>query len=168
MTENNIIMPPKLQRVVAEAKANEIQTSGSNYQMEIPSIGQSGGVLGGVITVIGVILTIRRRTSKDNLEIAKDKAETNFVKVLQNEREEALKSAAEAWKQRTEDAKAISRLTAELDYMTREKVEQDRRITEMKTKQDAIILEMKEKQNRLIKIFSQYAPPEIRGMLVDF
>ena len=66
------------------------------------------------MTIIGTILWLRRRVSRDNTEVAKDKGEKQLVERLITERDLAAADAREAWKQRNADAQSIARLEARL------------------------------------------------------
>lgn len=66
--------------------------------------------VGGLVTVGGSVAVLRRRVSKDNTEIHKDKTEAEFVTRLLAERDEAIERAEEASKNRDSDRSAIARL----------------------------------------------------------
>ncbi len=75
------------------------------------------GAFGGAATTF---LAFRKRFSQDSAAIAQDKVETSFVATLMAERDMAMKSAREAWDQRTQDARDLARLEALLEASERE------------------------------------------------
>lgn len=79
-----------------------------------------GWMVGTTASVIAAILWLRRRTSRDSTEIAKDRAEESLIGKLANERDKAMEAAAEAWSRRTEDAKEIAGLRATNEYLKRD------------------------------------------------
>lgn len=63
---------------------------------------------------------LRRRYSHDSAAITQDKAQGNLITTLIAERDAAMRSAREAWDQRTADAKAIARFEALMEAGERE------------------------------------------------
>jgi hypothetical protein len=63
---------------------------------------------------------LRRKYSQDTTAITRDRAESNLMVTLMTERDAAMRTAQEAWSQRTEDAKAIARFEALLEASERE------------------------------------------------
>lgn len=97
-----------------------------------------GGVIGIAVTLILGFMGLRRRWSKDNLELTKDRAETNLIASYQKtiadleERNKRLdENAREAWKSRAEDAKRIGELTAKVENLTTTNQNLEKRITEL-------------------------------------
>jgi hypothetical protein len=119
----------------------------TGYPVEPPSGFHIGSIVGATVTVIGALLWLRRRTSRDGLEIAKDRAEINTVAMLQNERNKAMEEAREAWRRRTEDAETIARLTGEVQHLSQKSALLEERVT------------------TLTKLVFQFAPPEMRLLL---
>ena len=68
--------------------------------------------LGGTAGATGMFLALRRKYSKDSTAMAQDKAEVQLIATLIAERDAAMRSAREAWEQRTTDAKMIARFEA--------------------------------------------------------
>lgn len=84
--------------------------------------------VGALGLIVGLaVLWLRRRISRDGLEIAKDRAEGGMVDALlrvnenlTKENERLMVVAQEAWSVRNSDAKRIATLETELSYMRRE------------------------------------------------
>lgn len=86
-----------------------------------PVSGETAGVLGGgVMALVGAILWLRRKTSRDGVELIKDRTEGKLLQTALEERDKAMAQAREAWSHRTTDAGTIGQLTAENDYLKRE------------------------------------------------
>lgn len=77
-------------------------------------------VISGVGGLILASIWFRRRMSRDGAEIAKDRAETNIVEVLRQERDKAMGDAREAWARRTADAEQIAALRSENEFLKRD------------------------------------------------
>jgi hypothetical protein len=77
-------------------------------------------LLGAVGSAIATLLWLRRKTSRDSTEIAKDRAEQNLVQTLTLERDKAMADAREAWARRTADAEQIAGLKSENEYLKRD------------------------------------------------
>lgn len=84
----------------------------------IPYGGYLAGGMGLVVTVIGTILAIRRRISRDNTALKHDATERDILQSMTNERNRAQAAAEEAWRTRAEDAKLIGQLTGEVKHLT--------------------------------------------------
>ena len=81
----------------------------------------------GAIGLGGVGALMRRRLSRDNTEVAKDRAEAQFVTQLMQERDRAQQQARDAQAaasaalaDRQDDAAVIGRLRAENEYLIKE------------------------------------------------
>jgi hypothetical protein len=74
----------------------------------------------GIVALATSAAVLARRLSKDRTEITKDAAEASFVSQLLKERDAAIASAREAWKERYQDSNTIARLKAENEYQARE------------------------------------------------
>jgi hypothetical protein len=85
-----------------------------------------------LVAFFGAVLWLRRRTSRDNTEIAKDRAETNLVSVLREERDRAMNEAREAWARRTGDAEKIAHLEAENGFLKRDVQALSNQVNELK------------------------------------
>lgn len=84
-----------------------------------------GGITGAVGTLIFIVLAFRKRISRDNLELTKDRAETNLIqtyqetiKNLQEQNNKLDANAREAWRTRAEDAKRIGELSSKVEHLT--------------------------------------------------
>jgi len=73
-----------------------------------------GSVVGAVLSVAGGLLWLRRRMSRDRLEVKKDSAETQLLEIIIKERNAAMDDAREAWSNRAADSKLIGALQAEV------------------------------------------------------
>jgi hypothetical protein len=76
--------------------------------------------LAGVGGAAATFFALRRRFSQDTAFITQDKAQGNLITTLIAERDSAMRSAKEAWDQRTQDAKAIARFEALMEAGERE------------------------------------------------
>jgi hypothetical protein len=79
-----------------------------------------GAAIGAAGTAITGALLLRRRLSRDNTEIVKDRAEADIVARLVIERDAAVAEAERVRRQHTSDAEAIARLTSENQALARE------------------------------------------------
>lgn len=87
----------------------------------LPISGETAGILGGgVMALVGAILWLRRRTSRDGVELIKDRTEGQLLNTLREERNEMMKTAQVAWSRATADAGTIAQLRAENEYLKRE------------------------------------------------
>jgi len=98
----------------------------------LPNAPEGTGVTGIVAAIIGIVLWLRRRVSRDGLEMSKDSAETTLILTLQAERDKAMDAAERAWSTRTEDAKLIGKLSSEVESLTRINMEMREQMREMK------------------------------------
>lgn len=76
--------------------------------------------LGGLGGAAAMFFGLRRRYSQDSTAIVQDKAQGTLITTLIAERDAAMRSAKEAWDQRTADAKAIARFEALMEAGERE------------------------------------------------
>jgi nitrate reductase gamma subunit len=80
------------------------------------------GVAAGLASLVGAATLLRRRLSRDRVELTKDRAEGTFVELLLRERDTAIAEAREATQARQDDAAAIARLTAQNESQARDLV----------------------------------------------
>ena len=73
-----------------------------------------------VLTAVGGGALLRRRLSRDRTEMTRDHVESEFLLLLLKERDQALASAREAWRQREEDAQSIARLSSQTAFQQAE------------------------------------------------
>jgi hypothetical protein len=73
-----------------------------------------------VAAVGGAVLVLRRRLSRDNVEVAKDRAEAGLVELLRKERDSAFAEAKRVRDQRTADAEIIARLMSDKAHLEAE------------------------------------------------
>lgn len=90
-----------------------------------PALTSGGGIIGAAITFVVAFLALRKRWSRDNLELTKDRAETNLIasyeRTIENQQEQIKRldeNAREAWRTRAEDAKQIGELSAKVAHLT--------------------------------------------------
>ncbi len=93
------------------------------------------GLTGAAFSIVAGILWLRRRTSRDGLEIAKDKSEGGVIKTLEHqlskaieERDKALATASEAWRVRTENAQKIATLEQQVKHLEENKMTTSERV----------------------------------------
>jgi seryl-tRNA synthetase len=82
--------------------------------------GWIGALVGAAGALIGAVTLLRRRLSRDNTEVVKDRAEADIVARLVIERDAAITEAQRVREQRTSDAQTIARLVAENEAQARE------------------------------------------------
>jgi hypothetical protein len=73
-----------------------------------------------VAAIGGAVLVLRRRLSRDNVEVAKDRAEAGLVELLRKERDSAFAEAKRVRDQRTADAEIIARLMSDKAHLEAE------------------------------------------------
>lgn len=119
------------------------------------------GLVGVVLTAAGVYAGVRRKLSRDGVEVTKDRVEESLIKNLRDaldianaERDKADARAAEAWKGKTEDREKIAQLTAEVKHLN----ETNEKLTEQMKK-------MEGKLERLIQVVLTLAPDQLKGVL---
>ncbi len=89
--------------------------------MITPDIGNAGAaMLGGSGVALGFLFGWLRAASKIRVTTADDTAHVGMISRLQRERDEAAAEAKTERQQRTEDARTIARLLAEVEYKDRE------------------------------------------------
>lgn len=106
---------------------NPTEQTTASVQQIIPPIpalpvnGETATVVGsGVVGLIFSILFLRRKTSRDKLEILKDGTEGLMLRTAIDERAKAMQDARDAWSEKTSDARIIGQITAENEYLKRE------------------------------------------------
>jgi hypothetical protein len=73
-----------------------------------------------VAAIGGAVLVLRRKLSRDNVEVAKDRAEAGLVELLRKERDSAFAEAKRVRDQRTADAEIIARLMSDKAHLEAE------------------------------------------------
>jgi hypothetical protein len=73
-----------------------------------------------IAAIGGAVLVLRRRLSRDNVEVAKDRAEAGLVELLRKERDSAFAEAKRVRDQRTADAEIIARLMSDKAHLEAE------------------------------------------------
>ena len=84
----------------------------------MPSLTSGGGLITAIVSGLMGVLWLRRRLSRDSLEVAKDVGEKRLLSVITEERDRAVAAAEAAWATRTEDARLIGQLTSEVKHLT--------------------------------------------------
>ena len=74
---------------------------------------QVAGWTAAVLTAVGGGALLRRRLSRDRTEMTRDRVESEFLLLLLKERDQALATAREAWRQREADAQSIAQLASQ-------------------------------------------------------
>lgn len=105
-------------------------------EFNVPNFGQGGTLFTIATSLVAAILYLRRKVSKDGLEIKADAVQKGYLETLINERDKAMASASEAWRSRAGDAEKIGNLTASVEYLT--KLNEDLR-KEVKESKEQII-----------------------------
>lgn len=100
-------------------KTTDATTGISNMPSLLPEIPQGGGILAACASVVAAVFYLRRKISRDGLEVTKDGAEGAMLETAIAERDKAMATAAEAWKVRTEDAKLIGKLSSDVEHLTK-------------------------------------------------
>ena len=72
------------------------------------------------VGLAGSLALLRRRLSRDQTEMTKDRMETNFIERLLKDRDAAMAEEREAARMRQVDTEAIARLTAQNEHQARE------------------------------------------------
>lgn len=95
--------------------------------------GETAGWLGmAVATLVSGVLWLRRRTSRDGVELIKDRTEGKLLQTAIDERDKAMAQARDAWSQRTADAGALGQLRAENEYLKRELAAAQQLVTDIR------------------------------------
>jgi hypothetical protein len=125
-----------------------------------------GGVLGVATTLVVLALGLRKRLSRDNLELTKDRAETDLIASLHstikslNENNTKLdQNAREAWSTRAADAKQIGELSSKVEYLTRANQE----LREENTLLRASVESMRGQLNQMYQMMRQMVPESNRA-----
>jgi hypothetical protein len=74
----------------------------------------AAGALG---ALVGALMMVRRRLSRDGVEMTKDRAEADLVEVLRSERDAAIAEARRVRDQHTADAEIIARLLSDKAHL---------------------------------------------------
>lgn len=106
--------------------ANTQAITVANSTIEVPpALISGGGIFSAAATCVVAFLALRKRWSRDNLELTKDRAETNLIASYEKIIAENTKTiqrldenAREAWRTRAEDAKQIGELSAKVGHLT--------------------------------------------------
>ena len=85
---------------------------------DFPYAGLITSGLAVAMSVVSVVLIIRRKISRDNTALKHDATERDMLQSMTNERNRAQAAAEEAWRTRAEDAKLIGQLTGEVKHLT--------------------------------------------------
>ena len=109
---------------------------------DIPSHVVNGGVITTIMSLLGGILWIRKRISKDNLEVAKDDAERQLLIAAIKEKDKALAAAEEAWSSRTRDAKLIGVLSSDVSHLTKVNKSMTQEIARLSRVNEALLMEV--------------------------
>jgi septal ring factor EnvC (AmiA/AmiB activator) len=89
--------------------------------MEPSELYSSAYQIGGFVAVCAMgFFAMWLRASKTATTVAKDSAERDIIATLVLERDRAQADAREAWRQRTDDAQRIAKLTAENESLQRD------------------------------------------------
>ncbi len=99
-----------------------------------------GSITGVVIATIVAVLGFRKRLSRDNLELVKDRAETNLIKTyqdtikaLQDQNTRLDENAREAWRVRADDAKRIGELSSKVEHLGEVNESLDKNVAALRT-----------------------------------
>ena len=145
------------------AKAKTMQAENST-SFQVPDSAVVGGsVVGGALVLVGILMQVRRMWSNSNLQVVKDRAETDLVATLKadrdkayEERERALQTAESAWSRRTADAEQIGKLTAEVTHLSRtnEQMSNDMRNLRQEVKDLHVLIQqlLKPEYNHLLTV----------------
>lgn len=99
---------------------DKIVTAAQAPMPTVPSVplgDAAGWYLSGAFGLVATLMWLRRRVSRDNAEIVKDRAEGTLLQIALQERDKAMEDARKAWAQRTTDAEKIAGLRAENEYL---------------------------------------------------
>jgi chromosome segregation ATPase len=88
---------------------------------EFPPIADHAlGILGSIGMVIATVLHLRRRVSRDNAEITKDRVESDILERATRERDESRESERKAWSEHNKLAVECAKLRSDNEYAQRE------------------------------------------------
>lgn len=79
-----------------------------------------GALAGGGVALVGALAVLARRLSRDRNELTKDRVELDYLAQLLKERDEALRAARDALRERYDDSKIVARLTVENEFQAKE------------------------------------------------
>lgn len=95
------------------------------YPTDLDLLNQAGTFWGALMTAVIAISFIRKRLSRDKLEVRADDAHIKLVEKLQEEKDKALHDLAtararedSAWLARNDDAKLIGKLSMQVEHLT--------------------------------------------------
>lgn len=80
---------------------------------------EGGGLTAAVFSIAAGLLWLRRRLSRDNLEVKRDSGEMTLLATIITERNTAMADAREAWAKRAADAELIGKLSAQVESLER-------------------------------------------------
>jgi hypothetical protein len=93
-------------------------TTGTPADFHITDIPFGGTVVTSIMSAMAAVLWVRRKLSKDNVELAKDRVEASVLQTISAERDRAVLAAEKAWQTRAEDAKLIGQLNGEVKHLS--------------------------------------------------
>lgn len=109
---------------------------------EAPQIAVNAETAGGlgliVSTLVGGIMWLRQRHSKNGVALQEDRNNTEILRTSLSERNQMAKDLHEAVMRTAVDARQLGQLTAENDYLKRELVEARATITEIRNSVKAV------------------------------
>ena len=112
---------------------NETVASG-NGTIQIPEgVAVGGGGVTLLLAIVYTVLSLRRRLSRDNVEVVKDRTESELITKLVQERDKYLENAREAWRTRAEDAKRIGELSTQVQHLTEDNENLRRNVKQLRT-----------------------------------
>jgi hypothetical protein len=125
----------------------------ANPPTAFPVNGETAGWLGFFVSaLVGVILHLRRKTSRDGVEILKDRTEGALLKTALEERDNAMRMANEAWAKANSDAGTIGQLKAENEYLKRELVDARAQISAVRRGVQEVGKQVDVTENNLSKV----------------
>lgn len=138
---------------------NKAETRTPDYPINLPQTGESAlGVVGMLAAAVAAILHFRRRVSRDNMEITKDRAEGKLIEDMNRhaeglirERDEARKNERLAWTEANTKAVEVARLTSDNQYLTRE-------VTRLQAVVNELQIKLTEVQNQLATLHRRHSP----------
>lgn len=78
---------------------------------------EGGGIVAAVFAIVHGFMWLRRRYSRDSLELRRDSEEGGLLGTIIHERNEAMADAKEAWARRAADAELIGKLSAQVEAL---------------------------------------------------
>lgn len=129
----------------------------------LPGVTPSVGVLSSVSAVLVALLWVRRKLSRDGLEVTKDASEGKLIVTLAAERDKAMESAREAWRSRADDAKLIGQLSSDVAHLTKTNEGLTTELTDLRGE----VRELKDMVNLLLPIQNLgLSPAALRAALL--